>query len=467
MSKRWWWAVRIVLFSLVTGLFQWRASAFLPFTGDEPHYLLTVVSLAKDGDANLANNYVNGDTAAIGIPGLTPQGPPSAPGVMPANHGVGFPLLITIPYMLLGALGTRVLLAALMGVATPMLVAAASEYLTGSLLAGTAAGVMVACSATWQLYVDRFLPECCAGLFSAVILYLAMTRFSSQDGRTHSASALVIGASLGYFPFLYLKYSVIAAMLLAGCMMLAALRRNVWFYIGLACSGALAFVLTLGTYGWNVASGSGGGFQSFTRDAFFNRFWAHWFDKGHGLVPFQPVYLLALWAVPEFLKVSRRGGRSMLFWLALAAIAYAILYGLFIGYPGETAPGRFLCASEPILAVIIVQWLFSGGPFQRVREDVFVAFLAITISFVLFPVFSGKGPWTWLSSYLGSYSSYFPAASFVDPHQKVDVGVSAAAAGMWALGIVAVTKAIAWNQGRLTRLVARASKSRAASVAVR
>lgn len=42
-------------------------------SGDEPHYLMTVVSVLADGDIDLANNFRNRDYLRLGVPRLTPR----------------------------------------------------------------------------------------------------------------------------------------------------------------------------------------------------------------------------------------------------------------------------------------------------------------------------------------------------------------------------------------------------------
>jgi hypothetical protein len=45
------WLLRAFVTILLGLLFQWRVGRILPMSGDEPHYLLTSVSLLRAGDA--------------------------------------------------------------------------------------------------------------------------------------------------------------------------------------------------------------------------------------------------------------------------------------------------------------------------------------------------------------------------------------------------------------------------------
>ena len=55
---------------LVLALFTPRVTTYLdPTTGDEPFYLMTAISILKDGDLNECNNYTQHDELAIYPPG--------------------------------------------------------------------------------------------------------------------------------------------------------------------------------------------------------------------------------------------------------------------------------------------------------------------------------------------------------------------------------------------------------------
>jgi hypothetical protein len=88
------WRVRItflVLWMLVVQTFFWTR---LYYTGDEPAYMMSVLSFVQDGDFNLFNNYLQGDANLIEYPGqLHPQwshlGYRQA-SLIPAEHGTAF-----------------------------------------------------------------------------------------------------------------------------------------------------------------------------------------------------------------------------------------------------------------------------------------------------------------------------------------------------------------------------------------
>lgn len=75
-----WESIFVFLVTMaVLSLFTPRIVSYLdPTTGDEPFYLMTAISLIKDGDLNECNNYINHDELLIypSIYGFSPNGSP-------------------------------------------------------------------------------------------------------------------------------------------------------------------------------------------------------------------------------------------------------------------------------------------------------------------------------------------------------------------------------------------------------
>src|SRR5947209_5216835 len=82
------------------------ARSKLRVSGDEPHELMTVLSILKDGDLNVANNYARRDYLEIGHGSLESQ-VPAVGDFIPPEKGIGFPALL-VPFHMLGrVLGDR------------------------------------------------------------------------------------------------------------------------------------------------------------------------------------------------------------------------------------------------------------------------------------------------------------------------------------------------------------------------
>src|SRR5450759_3021922 len=134
---------RIVLFTVIGFSFFRRSAPSIPFMGDQPHYLLGVVSLVKDGDANVYNNYANQDYREFGYPyTLHPKTKEIRPGVLITENGIGFPLLLAIPWKINELAGVHCFLF-LVAMLAIFLVARCCDLLSGNPWIGTFAALLL------------------------------------------------------------------------------------------------------------------------------------------------------------------------------------------------------------------------------------------------------------------------------------------------------------------------------------
>ena len=94
-------------------LIPWSTSQRPP-DGDEPYYLLVAHSIAYDGDAELSDEYLAGDSLRFMSRRLEPQpgDPVGHAGERYSRHNVLLPLLLALPYRLAGATGAFAAMAA-------------------------------------------------------------------------------------------------------------------------------------------------------------------------------------------------------------------------------------------------------------------------------------------------------------------------------------------------------------------
>src|SRR3990167_9794982 len=96
--------VLFFLFFFIVGSFYVKK---FPPRGDEIHYLLTSVSLVKDWDFNVKNNYDNGDYQKYYGGNLKRHSVTPRLGEEYMYLGVGLhPILLAIPYIFLDRLGS-------------------------------------------------------------------------------------------------------------------------------------------------------------------------------------------------------------------------------------------------------------------------------------------------------------------------------------------------------------------------
>jgi len=429
------WLLRAFVTILLSLLFQWRVGRILPMSGDEPHYVLTSVSLLRDGDANLANNYQEDQAKEFGFPGLQPQGWDIREEVIPAPHGVMFPLLVSGPYSAFGIRGTRVFLILISGVLGILLTAAVCDRLGLPPPVGTWSAVLMAVSPVWQSHASRILPESTAGTVFIGLIWLGLGLLQ-RDSDAHPRELFFLGAAAASLPILYGKYALLGLAALGLVVTVAGIRRAPFALAGAVVAIGISrlFLMIVSGSPWDTA---GGRLSDVLWRGFFERFWRLWLDRGHGLLVYEPWTLLAFWAVPGAL--FGRGKRRASMWLAGGVAGYALMYSIFPYWPGESMPGRYLVAAIPSLAVLTCSWALTGKGILRTLA--LGGLGLITAGFGVGAAVMGRPHWELFRGYVELYSSYWPPASFT-PAAPVVLD-SAANLGALLIALVIVTKVMA------------------------
>ena len=392
--------------------FAWGDRPIYHITGDEPHYLTIVTSLIRDGDLEIFNNYRDKDYLPFYPWHL---GDPRDPedmhalygtgGNLYSKHSIGLPLLI-LPAMWLGghglAIGFMMALSALLSTelwrlardiagsqreATlrqgrqstrqPGGVGWAKRSAYQSVGAGRRWSGIIA-TATWLLvvtasplffYSDQFYPE----VPGALLVTVALRALLPSTLGTASFVRLALVVSL--LPWFHLRYIPIATVI-ATC----GLVR--WAFPGLSGPRPDGKVVHGSTRNWTAAilgtlivAVAGGGLLTLDMRLFggipaVNDYGSVslsnipagalglLFDRQYGLLPYGPVYLLALYgllALPRQLGWVRSGPMLTLLISYFAFIAsFSFWFGAF------SPPSRMLVPVMPIfvagLAVALHRW---------------------------------------------------------------------------------------------------------------
>ena len=392
--------------------FAWGERPIYHITGDEPHYLTIVTSLIRDGDLEIFNNYRDKDYLPFYPWHL---GDPRDPedmhalygtgGNLYSKHSIGLPLLI-LPAMWLGghglAIGFMMALSALLSTelwrlardiagsqreATlrqgrqstrqPGGVGWAKRSAYQSVGAGRRWSGIIA-TATWLLvvtasplffYSDQFYPE----VPGALLVTVALRALLPSTLGTASFVRLALVVSL--LPWFHLRYIPIATVI-ATC----GLVR--WAFPGLSGPRPDGKVVHGSTRNWTAAilgtlivAVAGGGLLTLDMRLFggipaVNDYGSVslsnipagalglLFDRQYGLLPYGPVYLLALYgllALPRQLGWVRSGPMLTLLISYFAFIAsFSFWFGAF------SPPSRMLVPVMPIfvagLAVALHRW---------------------------------------------------------------------------------------------------------------
>ncbi len=335
-----------------------RATHGAATTADEPHYLLTAMSLAEDGDLDVADEMADERYRDFHEVRLPDQAAPMADGRLVAPHDPLLPALLALPWALGGWIGAKLGLAVLAGV-----LAGATVWLAVrrfGVRPATAAVVVGLAGASVPLapYGTQVYPEVPAAL--AVVLAVA-----ALLGRVRAATVVGTVLAVVALPWLSVKYVPVAGALAA-----VALWR--WWRQGerrVLVSAVAGFVVAGGAY---VAAHLAwyGGLTVYAAGDFFRehggqltvvglrpdylgrarRLVGLLVDHEFGLAVWQPLWLLAAPGLAVWVRRRPAG------WEALAApVAAGWLTATFLALTmqGWWFPGRQLVVVLPLVLVAV------------------------------------------------------------------------------------------------------------------
>jgi hypothetical protein len=364
-------------------------------TADEPQYLLTAISLAEDGDLDIADELADGRWRPFHALPLPEQTEPLADGRRLSPHDPLLPLLLAGPVAAAGWVGAKLAMAAMAGLLAALALWTAVRRLDVPVATAALAVGVFACSPPLAVYGSQVYPELPAAL--AVLAAAAALVSPAAPGRR---ATLVVGGAVVALPWLGVKYApVAAAIALVACWRLARAgqgRRALALAGSLAAAGVAFLVLHRWWYGgWTpYAAGDhfvGGELSVVGTEPDYlgrsRRLVGLLVDRGFGLAAWQPAWLLAVpavaalarrrppgwaalagplaagWLVATFVALTMQGwwfgGRQVVVVLPLAVLAVAWWTGRDIGRP-------LLLAVAGGVGVLAHLWLVLDGAAGRV-----------------------------------------------------------------------------------------------------
>jgi hypothetical protein len=330
-------------------------------TADEPQYLLTAISLATDGDLDIADELAGGRWRAFHAVDLPEQTAPLAGGRRLSPHDPLLPLLLAGPVAAGGWVGAKLAMAALAGVLAALLLWTAVRRLGVPLAAATLAAGVFACSPPLAVYGSQVYPELPAAL--AVLAAVAALTTPAAPGGLAARPTLVVGGAVVALPWLGVKYAPVAAAvaLVAGWRLARAGRgrRALALAGSLAAAGIVFLVLHRWWYGGWTPYAAGDHFVAGELSVVgaepdylgrSRRLLGLLVDRGFGLAAWQPAWLLA---VPALAALVRRRPAG---WAALAApLAAGWLVATFVALTmhGWWFAGRQVVVVLPLAALAV------------------------------------------------------------------------------------------------------------------
>jgi hypothetical protein len=395
----------------------------LPFTGDEPHYLLITKSIVRDGDINLYNNYLQKDYWEFYPGELSWHAYPGKKGMthLYSKHFPALPLLLVPAYWCSDQLGKiipslgihspperniRILLAReTMTLLTALLVTIfflLAWELTGSLRVACYSWLFFAFSLPILTYSQLLYSEIPVALI--LLLVLRQAAFKKLDSRK---SMFWIGLGIAVLPWFGVKYLIPAA---AAFVMVIYLnwktslkpRPRIFFLFGpLFISGALFFTFLLQLYGTisplavyvgviNTKAISFTHNISFHAQEFFSTGIAYFLDQRVGLFIYSPLYILFIPGIAFLIRRFKKEGIAFLL-VAGTAWAFCTLTNFRGGY---SPPGRSLLPIVPLLALFVagaLAWAKSRAARHVFRILAILGILMVLLALVQPQLFFNEG----------------------------------------------------------------------------
>lgn len=350
-------------------------------TGDEPHYLAIAHSLAFDGDLDLSNNYGANEPLIAGgdlQPGRHVK--PGVGGVVRPVHDVGLPLLF-VPLVRVAApavswLAPRIPLAVMRRLRlTPSVMYRHVLSLAMIALTCTLALFMYRAwmalgsqpnHALWSTLVVVLSPPLLifsilffTEMLTALLVFVAFYALALNGSRYSNVVWGAIGLLNGFLLLVHIRNIAIVGAL--GVLAIVKLWRQgrvhaLGIYIAAFAVPAIARTILIyhmwGTWLTTPLAQPGGFPHAASLRVAGYRLAAMFFDQEYGLLPYGPIFVLAI----AGLVWLRRDHRRLVLQICFVAGAYLVSLTLpetnAIGWTGGwSPPARFLVPIVPLLAI--------------------------------------------------------------------------------------------------------------------
>ena len=444
--------VALVAFAAAAAGVGVRATFAVQTTADEPHYLVTALSLAEDGNLDVRPQYRDQEYRPFYEVALDPQARPRADGSLVEPHDPLLPVILAIPMAIGGwvlAKLTLCLIAA--AVAALTLWTAVRRFGVPLLPAAVVVGILGA-SAPLAAYGSQVYPEI-AGALAALAGVAALT------GPLRRGGLVVLALAVVALPWLSVKYAPVAVVLAAAGVWTVWRSGRPRVASGLCAVLALSAVVFLlaheALYGGTTPYASG----SYFADGQLQVIGSHpdyfgrgrrlvglFVDRDFGIAAWQPAWLLLIPALGAL--AASRPRRSAALGLPLAAGWFVATF-VALTMQGWWFPGRQLVVVLPLAAVLIAWWVRGGGW----RLIIFVVLGVVGVLAQAWVVVEGlRGDITWVVSLQQTANPLYRAWREVLPSYLAENGATWILHWSWAA--VAIVVAVASYRDARPRRVA-------------
>ncbi len=385
----------------------------LPFTGDEPHYLLITKSLLSDGDINLYNNYLNKDYLKFYPGELDSHAYPGKKGgrYLYSKHQPALPVLL-VPFYFLGEkLGKFVFdlsgnagqerkiiiffsrlpvcfLTAFLSIAFFLYVWELTQKRNIAILSW----LVFSFTPPLFFYSHLLYPEI---LVALILLLVSLQLIQKKNFSPRSLFGAGIG--IGLLPWCGIKYIVPAGTisLIIVFLFLKSPEKNAkkaFAFVGpIVLSAGFYLSLLFNLYGnlspqtiykGTAPAGSYRLSPFIVSDLFdfLMRLLGYLFDQRAGVFVIAPVYILLL---PGLFLLARRSKKEIFLLAGLFSVFWAFCSLIYFYWGGHSPPAR------PLLPVLWILALFMAGAFAFSRDHaaLVVRNVLVAIGFFMTAIF--------------------------------------------------------------------------------
>jgi hypothetical protein len=362
---------------------------------DEPQYLLSALSLAEDGDLDIADELAARRWRAFADAELPVQTRVLPGGRQISPHDPLLPLLLAVPVGVGGLVAAKVTLALLAGALAALLVWLAVRRFAVPLPLAAAGVALAAASPPLVVYGQQVYPELPAALAVAVAV-------GALTGSLAPAGLVALGAAVVALPWLSVKYVVVAAALAGLGLVRLRSRRPVAAVLlaGWALAAVAFLVVHLRVWGGWTPYATGDHFAATGEFSVVGvspdyagrsvRLVGLLVDRAFGLVPWQPAWLLAVPALAALLRRRPAG------WAGLAVpLVAGWLLATFVALTmhGYWWPGRQLVVVLPLAVLAVLVWLAAAPRWLRAAAAVLAATGVATYAALVLAGSAGRLSW--------------------------------------------------------------------------
>ena len=356
--------VAVIAFGAAAAGVAVRASTGAQTTADEPHYLLSALSLASDGDLDVRDEFAGREYLPFHEIPLAPQARPLGDGRLVEPHDPLLPVLLAAPVALGGWVAGKLVLCALAAALAALTLWTAVRRLDVPVVPAMVVVAVLSATVPLAAYGSQVYPEIAAAL-AATGAVAALTGPLRREG------LVALATCVAALPWLSVKYLPVAVALAAlGLWRLARGRR-------LAAAAGLAAVLAVAGTAFVVAHlALYGGVTPYAAGSHFvdgqltvvgddpdylgrgRRLIGLLIDRDFGIAAWQPAWLLLIPAAAAMAARRPRGTAAVL--LPLAGGWFVATF-VALTMQGWWFPGRQLVVVLPLAALAIAWWARDGG----------------------------------------------------------------------------------------------------------